>query len=144
MIAINPNDPDVIYQGTAGGGIWRTIDGGAQWTPIFDRQVSLGVFSQADWSVAPRVELSAGLRYQSDLQTRTGVLGIGRGNPLLLDYRERHSRLLPKLTASYDLGAGVRVGAQIQRAFNPGGVTLDALRGRPVCWTILPLGAQPP
>ncbi|MEP7344992.1 MAG: choice-of-anchor D domain-containing protein [Gemmatimonadaceae bacterium] len=42
-IAINPNDGNVIYQGTAGGGVWRTRDGGATWTPIFDRQISLGV-----------------------------------------------------------------------------------------------------
>ena len=27
-IAIHPNDGNVIYQGTAGGGVWRTLDGG--------------------------------------------------------------------------------------------------------------------
>ncbi len=42
-IAINPNDGNLIYLGTAGGGVWRTIDGGASWTPIFDRQISLGI-----------------------------------------------------------------------------------------------------
>lgn len=42
-IAVNPNDGDVIYLGTAGGGVWRTTDGGARWTPIFDRQLSLGI-----------------------------------------------------------------------------------------------------
>ena len=42
-IAINPNDGNDIYLGTAGGGVWRTIDGGATWTPIFDRQISLGI-----------------------------------------------------------------------------------------------------
>jgi photosystem II stability/assembly factor-like uncharacterized protein len=42
-IAINPNDGNVIYQGTAGGGVWRTLDGGATWTPTFDRQISLGI-----------------------------------------------------------------------------------------------------
>lgn len=42
-IAINPDDGNVIYQGTAGGGVWRTLDGGAMWTPIFDRQTSLGI-----------------------------------------------------------------------------------------------------
>jgi hypothetical protein len=42
-IAVNPNDGNVIYQGTAGGGVWRTIDGGTTWTPIFDRQTSLGI-----------------------------------------------------------------------------------------------------
>jgi hypothetical protein len=42
-IAVNPNDGDVIYLGTAGGGVWRTTDSGARWTPIFDRQLSLGI-----------------------------------------------------------------------------------------------------
>ncbi|MDR7255150.1 hypothetical protein J2X46_004152 [Nocardioides sp. BE266] len=42
-IAISPNDGDVVYQGTAGGGVWRTLDGGDHWTPIFDRQLSLGI-----------------------------------------------------------------------------------------------------
>jgi photosystem II stability/assembly factor-like uncharacterized protein len=42
-IAINPNNGNIIYQGTAGGGVWRTNDGGTTWTPIFDRQISLGI-----------------------------------------------------------------------------------------------------
>lgn len=96
-----------------------------------DRQVSLGLFGEADLKLAPRFELSVGLRYQSDLQTRSGVLGIGNGDPLLLNYRQRQARLLPKLTASYDLRRSVRIGARIQRAYNPGGVTLDALRRVP-------------
>ena len=28
-IAINPNNPNLIYIGTAGGGVWRSLDGGA-------------------------------------------------------------------------------------------------------------------
>src|SRR5262249_51524716 len=38
-----PNNPNVIFQGTVGGGVWRTIDGGATWTPLSDQQPSLGV-----------------------------------------------------------------------------------------------------
>jgi len=29
--------------GTAGGGMWRSIDGGVTWIPLFDRQLALGV-----------------------------------------------------------------------------------------------------
>ncbi|WP_420643724.1 choice-of-anchor D domain-containing protein [Candidatus Leptofilum sp.] len=46
-IAVNPNDEDVIYIGTAGGGVWRTNDGGSNWIPLFDRQVALGIGSIA-------------------------------------------------------------------------------------------------
>jgi len=52
-IAISPNDPNVIYQGTAGGGVWRTTDGGTTWTPIFDRQVSLGIGEPGALAIDP-------------------------------------------------------------------------------------------
>ena len=42
-IAIHPGNPRVIYQGASGGGLWRTIDAGVSWTPLFDEQPSLGV-----------------------------------------------------------------------------------------------------
>jgi autotransporter-associated beta strand protein len=34
--AVDPQDPNVIYVATAGGGVWKTIDGGKSWHPIFD------------------------------------------------------------------------------------------------------------
>src|SRR5215472_4244388 len=42
-IAINPHNSNVIYIGTAAGGVWRSGDGGVTWTPLFDQQPSLGV-----------------------------------------------------------------------------------------------------
>lgn len=42
-IAVHPNNADIIYQGTAGGGVWRTGDAGATWRPLFDRQLALGI-----------------------------------------------------------------------------------------------------
>ena len=41
-IAINPNNPNIIYMGTVGGGVWRTNDGGNHWRPLFDRQIAPG------------------------------------------------------------------------------------------------------
>ncbi len=35
-VAVNPKDPNVIYIATAGGGAWRTQDGGQTWQPLFD------------------------------------------------------------------------------------------------------------
>jgi hypothetical protein len=33
-----PGDPNIVYVGSASGGIWKTTDGGITWVPIFDRQ----------------------------------------------------------------------------------------------------------
>jgi Abnormal spindle-like microcephaly-assoc'd, ASPM-SPD-2-Hydin len=52
-IAVNPNNPKVIYIGAAWGGIWRTPDGGATWTPLFDRAPSLGIGEPAALAIDP-------------------------------------------------------------------------------------------
>ncbi len=33
-----PGDPLVYYAGAASGGVWKTVDGGTRWQPIFDAQ----------------------------------------------------------------------------------------------------------
>ncbi len=42
-IAVHPANPSIIYLGTGGGGLWRTVDNGANWQPLFDRQISLNI-----------------------------------------------------------------------------------------------------
>jgi hypothetical protein len=39
-IAVNPNNPNIIYIGTTAGGVWQSRDNGANWTPLFDRQIA--------------------------------------------------------------------------------------------------------
>ena len=33
----DPNDPMVFYMGTAHGGVWKTVDAGANWRNVTDR-----------------------------------------------------------------------------------------------------------
>ena len=33
-----PGDPNIFYAGAASGGIWKTVDAGIHWSPIFDAQ----------------------------------------------------------------------------------------------------------
>ncbi len=40
-IAIDPRDNNVVYMGAAEGGVWKTTDGGINWTPLTDGQNSL-------------------------------------------------------------------------------------------------------
>ena len=52
-IAINPNNPNIMYIGTAWGGVWLTRDGGTTWTPMFDRAPSLGVGDPGALAIDP-------------------------------------------------------------------------------------------
>jgi photosystem II stability/assembly factor-like uncharacterized protein len=38
-IAVHPTDPDTLYVGTAQGGLYKSINGGANWTRLFDFQL---------------------------------------------------------------------------------------------------------
>ena len=49
-IAIDPTNSSKVYLGTADGGVWRSLNGGATWTPIFDSAQSLAIGALA---VAP-------------------------------------------------------------------------------------------
>jgi uncharacterized protein (TIGR03437 family) len=40
-IAIDPRDNNTVYIGAAEGGVWKTADGGANWTPLTDDQPSI-------------------------------------------------------------------------------------------------------
>jgi photosystem II stability/assembly factor-like uncharacterized protein len=42
-IAANPTNANVIYVAAAGGGVWKTINGGASWSPMTDRQATLSM-----------------------------------------------------------------------------------------------------
>ncbi|NAS11631.1 hypothetical protein GTQ38_06435 [Flavobacteriaceae bacterium R33] len=36
-------DPDIIYAGTASGGLWKSTSGGVSWKPIFDKEVTASI-----------------------------------------------------------------------------------------------------
>jgi len=52
-IAVNPNNLNVLYLGTAQGGVWRSVDAGNSWTPLFDRQLALGIGEPAGIAIDP-------------------------------------------------------------------------------------------
>ena len=42
-IAPHPTNPSIIYVGAVNGGVWRTTNGGANWTPLTDQLASLSI-----------------------------------------------------------------------------------------------------
>jgi outer membrane receptor protein involved in Fe transport len=93
-------------------------------TGLFDdRQHSVGVFGEITWHPAERLSVTAGTRYQSDSKKRVGVLNATPKQ--LLDYDKTVGAFLPKVSAAYDFSPDVRAGVLVQRAYNPGGVTLN-------------------
>ncbi len=44
-LAVDPENPKIVYAGGAEGGVWKTTDGGATWVPLTDGQPSLAVGS---------------------------------------------------------------------------------------------------
>ena len=42
-IAVHPTNPNIVYVGTAQGGLYRTLDGGTTWTPLMDSALTLAI-----------------------------------------------------------------------------------------------------
>ena len=59
------SDLNIIYVGSATGGVWRSVDGGIEWVPIFDDQPVLGIGAVAVSQATPDVVW----------------VGTGEGNP---------------------------------------------------------------
>jgi outer membrane autotransporter protein len=60
-VVADPVNANTLYIGTPGGGVWRTTDGGATWTPLTEKQASLSIASLAlDPTDAGRNTLIAG------------------------------------------------------------------------------------
>ena len=48
--AVVESNPAIVYAGTASGGLWKTLNAGTTWTPVFDKEA---VSSIGDVAVAP-------------------------------------------------------------------------------------------
>jgi hypothetical protein len=95
-IAVHPSNPNIVYVGTAQGGLYRSLDGGNTWTPLMDSAQSLAIGSIA---IAPS-------------QPSTVYVGTGEAN-LSLDsffgvgvYRIDNADTSPVLVGPLNLDAG--------------------------------------
>jgi outer membrane receptor protein involved in Fe transport len=89
-----------------------------------DIQKSRGVFGQASIDLTASLRLTGGLRYQWDRQDRDGGLD-GRRGEIPIHFHESFDAWLPKASLEYRATPDLNVGLLIQRAYNPGGTTID-------------------
>ena len=71
-IEIDPSDPNKVYVGAAQGGVYRSLDGGATWTPIFDSAQSLAIGSLTLDAVNGRLWVGTG-EANGSLDSAAGV-----------------------------------------------------------------------
>ena len=49
------SNPDIIYVGTASGGVWKSTSGGIKWTPIFEKEITASIGAVAIQQSNPSV-----------------------------------------------------------------------------------------
>ncbi|HAT63007.1 MAG TPA: hypothetical protein DCS66_00170, partial [Flavobacteriaceae bacterium] len=54
-IDVVTSNPDIMYAGTASGGLWKTTGGGIKWEPIFDDQPTASIGAVAVQQSNPSV-----------------------------------------------------------------------------------------
>ncbi len=54
-VAIDPTNSNTIYAGAAQGGVWKTVNGGGDWTPLTDAECSLAMGALAVDPVTPSI-----------------------------------------------------------------------------------------
>lgn len=102
-------------------------------SPEFDdRKDNIGVFTEVDYRFAERWTLTGALRLESDRVERTSRTTVAGPVPIVFDYEDTFTELLPKLALSYEAFDGVTVGAFVNRGFNPGGISVDFFDGEAV------------
>lgn len=89
-----------------------------------DHQQSRGIFGEVSLDPATGWTITAGLRYQQDLQDRRGEIASATER-YLVDFDGRFSGWMPKLSVAHTTSDGLTVGLLAQRAYNPGGTSYD-------------------
>ena len=107
------NDDEILFRGE------NFFEGG---------QDSLGIFTEATYNLTDRLDVTAGLRYQTDKVRREGVVALLGG--VKTSFEERYDAFLPKFVVGYDVAPNTRIGVLVSRGYNPGGIGLSFFEQR--------------
>lgn len=121
-VAVHPDNPDVIWAGAAGGGVWGSDDAGLTWRSLWDKQESLNVGAIAVDPKDPNVLYCGTGEADLSLDSYAGV-GL---------YRSRDAGLTWELVASCkDVGVPTRIGVIAVDPFDPNHVRLGGVGHQP-------------
>jgi hypothetical protein len=103
-VVVDPTNSNKVYLGTAQGGVWRSLDGGATWTSIFDSAESLAIGALA---LAPS---SPGTLYVGTGETGGRLIGatdnfLGVGL-YRIDNADSTATLVGPINPTYSTGLG--------------------------------------
>src|SRR5438105_1370786 len=73
-LAVDPTNPNTVFAGSAGGGVWKSTNAGVSWTPLTDTQASLAIGALAISPNGQTIYAGTGEDNRSDSQIGQGVL----------------------------------------------------------------------
>src|SRR5579884_3081353 len=76
-LAADPGDAKILYVATSGGGIWKSIDGGAKWTPLTDNPTDSKGNPLTDFNGNPLTE------FMGAVAETTATAGANNGNQIV-------------------------------------------------------------
>ena len=110
----------IYYLSSDGDDFLDLTDFGLGGGDFVDESDSFGVFGEFNLALTDRLIVTAGGRYQRDRQVRSGGFG-----PIGVDFDFEFDAFLPKFGLAYDVSEDLRLGAIVQRGYNPGGETFS-------------------
>ena len=121
-IVCDPANPDVIWAGAAGGGVWKSDDGGQHWRALWHKQPTLNIGALA-----------------IDPTHKTLYCGTGEANLSANSYPE---------SDCFARSMAVRIGKYLLRRhrpeFQPGSVRLPLIRSTPITCALAALNIPRP
>src|SRR5688572_25046639 len=114
-----PGQPNIYYVGAASGGIWKTVDGGIHWNPIFDGQrvSSIGALAIAPsnpnivWAgtgepwIRSHISVGQGIYKSTDAGKTWTLMGLektGRISRVVIDPKNPDIVLVGRQIRSFD------------------------------------------
>lgn len=123
-VSVDPNNPNIIYLGSPGGGVWKSTDGGTTWSNLTD-------FAQAAVAVGPNADGVTDINgNQLGPEFRTqfiGAMSVSKSNP----------NVIYAGTGAVSLAANNYYGRGILKSTD-GGQTWTLIRGRDVTPDVAP------